>query len=89
MSDVSMDDTVMKHTQTTLRDAVIITFVMIAALLAAEGRMPDLSRIFKFILVYVGLVSMLKLNHESVANQIMTASAIGCGSKLLEVISKP
>ena len=82
------DSKVTEHTQATLRDAVTITFVMIAALLAAEGRLPDMGRVFKFLAVYTGLVVFLKINHGEVAKQVMTAAAIGCGSKLLEVITK-
>ena len=76
------------HTKNTLRDALTITGVMIAALFAAEGRMPDFTKIGKFLVVYVGLVVLLKLGHQEVAKQVMTAAAIGCGSKLLEIISK-
>lgn len=83
-----MDDDVVKHTKSTLKDAITITFVMIAALFAAEGRMPDLSRVGKFLAVYSVLVIILKVGHNDVAKQIMTAASIGCGSKLLEIITK-
>ena len=85
--DISSEN-VTKHTKSTLKDAVTITFAMVAAVLAAEGRMPDLPRLIKFIGVYVLLVVLLKIQHNDVAKQIMTAVSIGCGSKLLEVISK-
>ena len=76
------------HAQQTLKDAFIITFTMIAALLAAEGRMPDVRRIAIFMTVYIGLVMFLKVSHKEVAKQLMTAVSIGCGSKLLEVMTK-
>lgn len=76
------------HTTTTIRDAVLITGTMIAALLAAEGRMPDPFKIFKFLAVFTLLVVICKLNQTKVADQIMTASAIAVGSKLVETITK-
>jgi len=82
-------DKMTKHAKNTLYDAITITFVMIAALLAAEGRTPDMSRILKFVVVYSVLVVVLKVSHGDVAKQIMTAASIGCGSKLLEIITKP
>lgn len=82
-------DKAQQHTETTVKEAVTITAVMVAALLAAEGRMPDFWKIAKFLVVYISLVIFLKVNHNDVAKQVMTAAAIGCGSKLLETISKP
>lgn len=83
-----MDPVVKKQARDTLYDASIIAFTMIAAVMAAEGRMPDVSRIAKFLAVFVALVAFLRLNHEDVAKQIMTAVSIGCGSKLLEIITR-
>ncbi|RYF20502.1 MAG: hypothetical protein EOO77_07895, partial [Oxalobacteraceae bacterium] len=62
-------DKVKDHTKDTLRDAVLITCTMIAALLAAEGRMPDGWKITKFLLVFVPLVIYLKLNQNDIAKQ--------------------
>lgn len=83
-----MDEEVSAHTKRTLKDAVTITCTMIAALLAAEGRLPDVGKIAKFMIVYVVLVVILRVNHDDVAKQIMTAVSIGCGSKLLEIITR-
>lgn len=83
-----MDEEVVKHTRTTLKDALVLAFAMIASLFAAEGRMPDLTRVAKFLVVYVGLVSFLKINHSDVAKQVASAAAIGCGSKLMDVLVK-
>ena len=83
-----VEDEVMKHTKSTLKDALTLTFVMIAALLAAEGRMPDFSKVAKFVGVYSALVVGLKIGHNDVAKQILTASAIGCGSKLMDILAK-
>lgn len=88
MDAMVMDEDVVKHTQTTLKDALILAFAMIAALFAAEGRMPDFTRVAKFIAVYVALVSFLKINHSEVAKQVASAAAIGCGSKLMDVLVK-
>lgn len=84
-----LDDTVVEHTKTTVMDAFILAFVMMAALFAAEGRMPNLPRVAKFLLVYVALVSFLKVNHGEVAKSVNTAAAIGCGSKLMDVLTRP
>lgn len=82
------NDQIQKHTQTTMKEAFVIVGAMMAALFAAEGRMPDLYRIVKFVFVYVALIVILKINHGTVATQILTAASIGCGSKLMEVLTK-
>lgn len=82
------DEDMGKHARSTMKDAIIITLTMIAALMAAEGRMPDFSRIGKFLIVYGGLIMFLKINHNDVARQVTTAAAIGCGSKLMDILIK-
>lgn len=76
------------HTKAALRDAVLITCTMIAALMAAEGRVPDGWKIAKFLMVFIPLVVFLKINQNDIAKQILTASAIATGSKLIETITK-
>lgn len=84
---MSQDD-VICHTRDTAKETLMLIFVLLAALWAAEGRTPDAGNLLKFTIVYMGLSIFLKISHQKMADQLMTAIAIGSGSKLLEVITK-
>lgn len=82
------EDDVIGHTRDTAKETFMLMFVLLTALWAAEGRTPDAGNLLKFAIVYMGLSVFLKISHQKMAEQLMTAIAIGSGSKLLEVITK-
>ncbi len=70
-----------------VRESVIIVLAYIIIISAAEQRLPDFKRLAGFLLVYIPVVTALKLMYVDISKNIANAAGFALGNALFGIVS--
>jgi hypothetical protein len=70
-----------------VRESVIIVIAYIVIICAAEQRLPDFKRLCGFLLIYIPVVTALKLMYVDISKNIANAAGFALGNALFGIVS--